>query len=58
MSILKKACIPAYNEQNLIADVIRRTKTFVDKVVVYDDGFNNADCVIITNNHKSYLKLD
>jgi len=57
MSILKKACIPAYKEQNLIADVIRRTKTFVDKVVVCDDEFNNADYVIIMNNHKSYLKL-
>ncbi len=57
MSILKKACIPAYNEHNLIADVIRRTKTFVDKVVVCNDGFNNTDCVKIMNNHKSYLKL-
>lgn len=38
MPVLKIACIPAYNEQNLIADVVRRAKTFVDKVIVCDDG--------------------
>ncbi len=36
--MLKIACIPAYNEQNLIGDVVRRTKIFVDRVVVCDDG--------------------
>lgn len=36
--MLKIVCIPAYNEQNLIADVIRRARPFVDKVVVCDDG--------------------
>lgn len=36
--MLKIACIPAYNEQNSIADVIRRVKPFVDKIVVCDDG--------------------
>lgn len=32
------ACIPAYNAQRTIADVIVRTKKFVDKILVYDDG--------------------
>lgn len=36
--MLKIVCIPAYNEQNLIADVIKRVRLFVDKVVVCDDG--------------------
>lgn len=36
--MLKIVCIPAYNEQNLIADVIRRARPFVDKVIVCDDG--------------------
>jgi glycosyltransferase involved in cell wall biosynthesis len=32
------ACIPAYNEERIISDVIQRTKKFVDKVVICDDG--------------------
>jgi len=34
----KLACIPVYNEENTILDIVRRTKHFVDKVVVCDDG--------------------
>jgi glycosyltransferase involved in cell wall biosynthesis len=36
--MLKLACIPAYNEENVITDVIKRTSKYVDKVVVCDDG--------------------
>lgn len=36
--MLKVACIPAYNEENAIADVVLRTKNFVDEVIVCDDG--------------------
>jgi glycosyltransferase involved in cell wall biosynthesis len=36
--MLKLACIPAYNEERVIADVIKRTLTHVDKIVVCDDG--------------------
>lgn len=32
------ALIPAYNEETTIADVITRTKPFVDGVIVVDDG--------------------
>ena len=32
------ACIPAYNEERSIAEIILRTLRFVDKVVVCDDG--------------------
>ena len=32
------ACIPAYNEERIISDIVHRTKKFVDKVVVCDDG--------------------
>jgi glycosyltransferase involved in cell wall biosynthesis len=32
------ALIPAYNEQDTIADVIHQTKRFVDKVLVINDG--------------------
>lgn len=32
------ACIPAYNEEKTIAQVILRTRKYVDKVIVCDDG--------------------
>ena len=44
---MKFACIPAYNEENTISDLVKIAKKFVDKVVVCDDGstddtLNNA----------------
>ena len=38
MVMLKIACIPAFNEEKSIGDVIVRAKKFVDKVIVCDDG--------------------
>ena len=38
MSKFKIACIPAYNEQEMISDIVSRCKKFVDEVVVCDDG--------------------
>ena len=37
-NMLKIACIPAFNEEKIIDDVIQRCKLYVDKVVVCDDG--------------------
>jgi glycosyltransferase involved in cell wall biosynthesis len=41
------ACIPAFNEENIIGDVVKKTLSYVDKVIVCDDGsvdntFNKA----------------
>lgn len=36
--MLKLVCIPAYNEEGPIADVIKRAYNYADKVIVYDDG--------------------
>ena len=36
--MLKVVCMPAYNEEKLISDVIKRIKPFADKIVVCDDG--------------------
>lgn len=36
--MLKIACIPAFNEESVIADVVKRSMNYVDEVVVYDDG--------------------
>ena len=35
---MKFACIPAYNEENTISDLVKTAKKYVDKVVVCDDG--------------------
>jgi glycosyltransferase involved in cell wall biosynthesis len=32
------ACIPAYNEEKTIAKVVLKTKKYIDKVIVCDDG--------------------
>lgn len=44
---MKFACIPAYNEEDTISDLVKSAKKFVDKVIVCDDGstddtLNNA----------------
>jgi len=39
---LKIACIPAYNEENSISDVVTKSLPHVDKVVVCDDGSTDA----------------
>ncbi len=36
--MLTVACLPAYNEEKKIYDVVKETSKFVDKVVVCDDG--------------------
>ena len=36
--MLKLGCIPAFNEEKTIADIVKRTAMHVDKVLVYDDG--------------------
>lgn len=40
--MLKIVCIPAFNEENSIADVVKRSLKYVDKVVVCDDGSKDA----------------
>ena len=36
--MLTVTCIPAYNEEQTIVDVIKRASKYVDKVIVCDDG--------------------
>ena len=36
--MLKIACIPAFNEENSIGDIVSRSLKFVDRVVVCNDG--------------------
>jgi len=39
---LKIVCIPAYNEENTIDDIVRRSLKFCDKIIVCDDGSSDS----------------
>jgi len=43
---LKIVCIPAYNEETKIKDVIKKSLPYVDKVVVCDDGSTDDTAVL------------
>ena len=43
---MKLACIPAYNEETSISDVVKRSLPHVDKVVVCDDGSSDKTAII------------
>jgi len=43
---LKIVCIPAYNEEPKIKDVIKKSLPYVDKVVVCDDGSTDDTAVL------------
>ena len=42
-------CIPAYNEENVIGDLVKKSLKFVDNVVVYDDGSSDNTSEIAEN---------
>jgi glycosyltransferase involved in cell wall biosynthesis len=56
------ACIPAHNEENTIADIIKKSFHYVDQVVVCDDGSTdntakiakNAGAVVISQKNQGY----
>ena len=41
IGMLKVACLPAYNEERKIFDVVTKTMEYVDTVIVCDDGSND-----------------
>lgn len=47
--MLKIACIPAYNEENVISDVIKKSLLYVDKVIVCDDGSSDNTAINAKN---------
>ena len=59
---MKLACIPAYNEENHIADVIKKSLLHVDRVVVCDDGSKDetakiaksAGAIVISQSNQGY----
>jgi glycosyltransferase involved in cell wall biosynthesis len=59
---LKFACIPAYNEEHSIAEVVTKSLSHVDRVIVCDDGSTDntakvaveAGAVVITQTNQGY----
>ena len=59
---MKFACIPAYNEENSIAEVVTKSIPHVDRVIVCDDGSTDntakvareAGAVVITQTNQGY----
>jgi glycosyltransferase involved in cell wall biosynthesis len=59
---MKFACIPAYNEENSIADVITKSLPHVDRVIVCNDGSTDntakvaqdAGAIVITQSNQGY----
>jgi len=50
------AVIPAYNEEKMIDDVISKTKSFVDLIIVCDDGSTDNTSKIIRKNDVILLR--
>jgi len=42
-------CIPAFNEENVIGDLVKKSLKFVDHIVVYDDGSSDKTSEIAEN---------
>jgi glycosyltransferase involved in cell wall biosynthesis len=59
---LKFACIPAYNEENSISNVVTKSLPHVDRVIVCDDGSTDntakvareAGAIVITQSNQGY----
>ena len=59
---MKFACIPAYNEEKNIANVVKKSLPHVDKVIVCDDGSTDdtskiardAGAIVITQTNQGY----
>ncbi len=59
---MKFACIPAYNEENSIAEVVTKSLPHVDRVIVCDDGSTDgtakiareAGATVITQTNQGY----
>jgi glycosyltransferase involved in cell wall biosynthesis len=62
LDTLKLACIPAYNEKNSISEVVKKSLSYVDKVIVCDDGSTDdtakvardAGAIVISQKNQGY----
>jgi len=59
---MKFVCIPAYNEEDTIAEIVKKSLSHVDRVVVCDDGSTDntaqlardAGAIVITQTNQGY----
>jgi glycosyltransferase involved in cell wall biosynthesis len=42
-------CIPAYNEEKNIGEIVSKAKTFGSEVIVYDDGSTDRTAEVATS---------
>src|SRR5262245_27618233 len=49
-------CIPAYNEQERIGDVVKASKKFATRVIVFDDGSTDNTAEISRSNGATVIK--
>lgn len=54
--MLKLGCIPAFNEERNITDIVKRTAKYVDKVVVCDDGSKDNTSTEAKNSGAEVIK--
>jgi len=62
---MKITCIPAYNEAEVIYDVVSRCKKFSDKIIVCDDGSKDntsrraqeAGAIVISHGKKIWVRV-
>ena len=62
--MLKLACIPAFNEEKPIVDVIKKSLKYVDQVIVCDDGSSDLTAeqakiagAVVINMKKIWVKV-
>lgn len=56
ISLKKAICIPAYNEENTIAEIIKKSKSFSDLIVICDDGSDDKTSEIAKKEGATVLK--
>jgi len=47
---MKVICIPAYNEEKAIGDIVKRSLAYADKVIVCDDGSTDSTAKVAKEN--------
>jgi len=48
--VLRIVCIPAYNEEKVIGDLVKKCQTYADKVIVCDDGSTDNTAMVAQEN--------